>query len=474
MKRRESLMPPRRPANQRPGWLGIAIRSAISLILIGLSILVFVAVGSGRSPAKQESMAKAIPVVEVLAVQAHEGGIDFDVDGVVVPFREIEVPAEVAGKLAYKSENCQPGHVVEKGELLARIDKREYALDLRSLDEEVKQAEANLAEMDVDIEAKKRQIDLALEDLEIKQREVKRYRDIEDPRVYSKTELDSARLRELQARDALQTEKDQLALFKARRNRLLSAIELGKAQRDRATLNLERTDILAPISGVITREGPEQGGYLQRGGMVAVIQDMSLMEIQCSLPMSQMSWLWQVSSKEGETPGRLSGYDLPETPCTVEFTVATKRYRWQGSLDYFDSAQVDRQTRMVPCRVTVRSPEEFEVDGEEIEGASPAAVTLMVGMFVKVRVHAKPELELLRLSSIAVQPGNHVWIVRPDTGGTKNGGRLHTIEIQVAHAEGDTVLAYASASELQVGDLVVVSPLASPAENEPVEILESR
>ncbi len=383
-------------SSQRPrSWTGVVVHSFISVALITISVVIFFVVGRGRVPQQQGLATASAAVVEAIPIEDHTGGIDFDVDGVVIPFREIEIPAEVAGRIDWKSENCRVGHTVTGGELLVRIAREDYDLEVRQIQENVKQARANVHELDVEIITRQRQIELAQEDLSIKRREVDRYEKIDDPGVYSKSELDTARLKELQARDALQTEEDQLELSEARRTRLDAAIDLGLAQLEKAELELTRTDIHAPIDGVITREGPEQGGYVQRGGMVAVVQDSSSMEIRCSLPMHQMNWLWQSERGAGDLVPTNNAYELPETPATVEFDLGTARCKWQGSLAYFDGAQVDQQTRMVPCRVVVKNPREMTFEGEVTAAAKSAPITLMTGMFVKVRVHARPGVALL-------------------------------------------------------------------------------
>ncbi len=450
--------------------LSILIQAAISLLILGAAVAIFILIGPLKPPPSKPDQ-KADPLVQVQPVEHYSGGIDFVVDGVVIPFREIEVPTEVAGRVQWKSDNCRVGHTVREGEPLVRIDTQEYELELRQIAENVKQARANLQELEVQIAARKRQIDLAEEDLDLKRREVQRYASIDDPGVYSKSELDAARLKELQARDALQTERDQLELLEASRNRLEAAIDLGLAQQERANLDLSRTQIVAPIDGIVTQEGPEQGGFLQRGGTVVVVQDTSRMEIRCSLPMRQMSWLWQAPRSTAEQAASRNAYQLPENPATVRFDTGAAICRWEGKLAYFDGGRVDQQTRMVPCRVVVRKPKEVEFEGSVSAATQAAPITLLAGMFVSTTIHANPGMQLLRMPKAAVQPGNHVWLVRP--GDQPGQGRLHQVRVNVAHMTDEYVLAYQHGSDLKANDLVVVSPLASPTEDATVEVAES-
>jgi multidrug efflux pump subunit AcrA (membrane-fusion protein) len=453
----------------------VVFRSLVSVLLIAGSLAIFGMLGRGSPPPTRATTAAAKPMVEVLPVERHVGGIDFDVDGVVIPFQQVDVPAEVAGRIASRSDNCRIGRTVKRDELLLTIDPQDYELEVRRLQEQLKQAQAQLHELTVETAARQRQIELAREDLAIKQREVQRYENINDPGVYTKSELDSVRLKELQARDSVQTELDQLELLQSRHERLNSACDFVLAQLEKARLDLSRSKVRSPIAGVITREPLERGVYVQRGGTVAVVQNTSCMEIRCSLHMRQMQWLWQSAPRQQSAAASNDAYHLPETPVTVFFEVGATRYAWKGSLAYFDGAQVDQKTRMVPCRVYVRDPGNVLIEAEtDAAGLESTPIALMAGMFVTVRVHARPALSLMRLPEIAVQPGNEVWTVRPNSASGARSGRLHKTAIRVAHASRDVVLAYAHGSDLSPGDLLVVSPLASPVENASVEIREPR
>ena len=453
----------KKPQGRLRSWLWGSLRWAFSIALIAGAGAVFLVLGSGRPPSVKASTAPAKPAVEVVPVANHTAGIDFEVNGVVVPFQEIQVPAEVAGPVSFRSDNCRIGHTVKQGETLLVIDPQDYDLEVRRLEEQLKQAQANLHESEVEIAACKRQIELAKEDLAIKQREVQRYEQIDDPGVYSKSELDTVRLKELQSRDALQTEIDQLETLGAHQASLASACDLVSRQLDKAKLDVARTQIVAPIEGVITQEPVERGNYVQRGGVVAVIQDTSCMEVRCSLQMKEMHWLWQAPAGSAAEAGTEHAYRFPKTPVTVVYSMEAAKCKWQGELQYYDGGKIDEQTRMVPCRVRVCQPDRVAVETKSTSRFAPP--TLMTGMFVTVAVHAKPDIPLLRIPESAVQPGGTVWTVAEE--------RLHELPARVAHATAEEVIVYDDGSGLKPGDLVVVSPLAAPNENAPVAIREA-
>lgn len=455
--------------------LPIVARSAISIFIIVIGVAIFLGMSHGRSPRKKKPRPAPRAVVEAVPLELHDGGIDFDVDGVVIAYRALDVPAEVAGRVVFRSDNCRIGRTVEQDELLLRIDRQDYDLEVARLEEQLKQAEASIHELEVDIRARERQIKLAEEDLAIKKREVERFERIDDPGVYSKSELDAARLKELQARDAVQTENDQRELLEAQRDRLASASRLVARQLEKARLDVARSEIRAPSRGVIANEPTEEGCFVQRGGVVAVIQDTSCMEIKCSLQMRQMHWLWQARGQQTAKRETSPTYDFPKTQVSVIYHVDDVQYRWNGELGDYAGAQVDQQTRLVPCRVYVRNPNEVQVVRSRPHGPSTASPPgLMAGMFVTVRVHAQPDICLFRLPETAIQPGNRVWVVRDVTEGTPASGKLHEVGVRVAHSRGDWVVAYGTTDSLRAGDLIASSPVACPSEAADVDVLVQR
>ncbi|PHQ32237.1 efflux RND transporter periplasmic adaptor subunit [Rhodopirellula bahusiensis] len=476
----------------------VVVNSFVSIAILGGSIALFVYMNATRAVPVPQVRKAVIPVVETAIVKPSDDGIDFAVDGVVIPFKRLEVPVEVSGRVESRSENCRIGRYVAKGEMLVQIDAKEYDLEVRRIREQLKQAEASLVELDLDIASRERQIEMAKQTLQIRRRETDRMRQLSERNAASTSEVDATRLLELQADNSLETETDNLKVARATRTRLQSARDLSQVQLERAIVDQERCTVRAPIAGIITQEPAEEGVYLQQGATVATVQDVSTMEIRCSLNMRQMNWLWgsnpnQTADSSTADPSEVKSqsdadiYRIPETPVTVKFDVDGSEYSWKGSLRYFDGAEVDRLTRMVACRVYVHDP---EGQSQTITGARhDSRISLMTGMFVELEIHAKPQNKLLELPETALYPGSQVWKVAPaevssadtqvkptsfseqttestddtEKQGIQQQGTLKRVNVRVAQSKDDQVIVYESES-LRAGDRVVVSPLASPVE----------
>lgn len=448
--------------------ISAVVRSVVSITILSAGVGGFLWMGTPEVPT-QDPRPEPPPLVETQAAIKHTEGISFDVDGVVVPFREIAVAAQVAGKVEFKADACRSGRTVTKGELLLRIEDDDYQLEVRRLKEELAQADAMILELDAELTSSANQIASFEEQLVIDARQLKRSQELMSRSAASDTEVDAARKSELTTRNSLQSLVDQKNLLTQRRIRMESAKALVQANLEKAELDLKRTEVFSPIDGVVVSENVEQDGYIQPGGTMVVLQDTAQLDVTCKLYMRQMHWLWQGVAPDASAEDFKGGYDFPATPATVIYALGDEQYSWDAVVDRYDGAGLDSQTRMVPCRVHVENPTAVKKldPGEAADANSQAAEivaakrtnqppTLMTGMFVKVRIHASPPIPLVRLPQAAIQPGNTVWTVED--------GKLQRKSIAIANSMPQEVVAYQRSGGLQAGDLVVTSPLATPVE----------
>ncbi|MDA7492964.1 hypothetical protein N8510_02595, partial [bacterium] len=93
--------------------------------------------------------------------------------------------------------------------------------------------------------------------------------------------------------------------------------------------------------------------------------------------------------------------------------------------------------------------------GDFSPGTRLGMPTLMTGMFVKVHIHTDPRIELLRIPQEAVQPEEKVWIVDSNV--------LVQKPVTVAYSRDDYAVVLKEAGGVNVGDSIIVSPIAQPS-----------
>ncbi|NLE38480.1 MAG: hypothetical protein GX621_10695 [Pirellulaceae bacterium] len=468
---------------QESSTLANIARGLVALLILacGVAGMAAMVVYGTKEPPLVEPEPLRPPLVEVALVEPQEERLDIEVDGVVVPRREITVAAEVGGRVIGKSDVCRAGKFVRQGTLLIEIDPRDYDIEKRRLEEELKQAEATLEELHVEETNTQELVKLAEDALVLKRREIARLEKIaEQGKDYvTESQLDAERSNELVARNALVTLQNQLRSIQSRRGRLNAARDLVRANLEKAALSLERTRITAPIDGMIVRDFVEVDGYVAPGTMLAIIEDVSKSEVRCNLRMDQLYWIWN-QGRNNETAPSVSGtgqdYLLPPTESTIVYKLGEQEYLWSGTLARYDGIGLDETTRTVPCIVVVDKPNEVRQQGESSASPARGPRALVRGMYVKVVAHAQLDTRLLRVPERAVQPGergNRVWAVRPDTSGSAspNEGLLDEIAVKVISVTDEDALVRVIEGNLAPGDHVVVSPMVSADEGMRVRVV---
>jgi len=430
-------------------------------VLIGGAVG-FVVLANSKEMPQPRDVEVAAPLVETAAVTEAKGGLDLAADGLVVPFRSVNLSAEVDGRVVEKSDNCRAGRTVRAGDLLLKIDPTSYELQIARLQRERDQAQASLDELAVQIANADASIALAKEDVALRQADYKRVAGLERQGVSTQQAIDAARREELASRTALVTIENERRLLVAQQGRLEQAVKLTDVQIREAERDLAHTTILAPYDGVIVSVNVEKDSYCKKGDPLAELEDTSAVEVRTHLEMRAIAWLRANRPVGVENP--LGAYDVPQVPVTVVYDVLGNSYAWRGVLSRIDGVGLDDRTRTVPCRVLVTDPQAVSLKegSPELPVAAPPA--LMRGMYVKVQLHTTPSEPLLSVPEIAVRPGNAVWAVRD--------GKLSHFTLPAARVTQGSVLVAPQVTELRAGDKVVVSPLPAAKEGMTVRVHE--
>lgn len=452
-------------------YLDDLLRIAMSLLVVAAGFAVYFVLMTWRSsPEKTEVVAKAI-LVETTPVGAHGSGLVIPVDGVVVPYREIQVAAEVGGVIDTKSPNCRAGKFVQQGELLFQIEKDYYQKELEILQKELEQAGRTIAELDIEKANLTKLISIAEEQEKIEQDQEQRYRGIREnnARLLTEREYDEQRLALLSVQNQLITLRNQETLLETRRLRFERAKEQTQLQIDRAMLDLERTEITAPIAGVVVKDFVEEDSYVAKGTVVAALEDISKVEVRCNLRMDEMYWVWRQPTETTGADDSSEYYRIPRTPVKVIYDLAGRKLVWEGALTRYDGIGVDEATRTVPCRVVIEEPrsEVSGAGGDSRNWSGPPA--LVRGMYVTVEVETRPADTLLEIPELALKPNETVWVVRD--------GKLLIRKIDVVEVHAGKVIftenGTGESERIRPRDRVVVTPLPGAYDGMPVRETEA-
>ena len=404
----------------------------------------------------------SIPV-EVVKAKQHTGTLDVRTTGVAVPFREIELSAEVAGRVVHKSDSLRPGRFVKQGEELLRIDATDYNLEIARLNSELAKVDADLSRNEIDRENTRRLIDVAAKSVRLREREVARLEKLRRSNAASLTAIDAAGKVLLDAQQTLVTQQNLLRQLEATNKSLGLTKKLASIKLQTSQLDLKRTVIKSPVSGVVVKTMVETNTFLQPGKLIAMIDDTSRVEVRCSLMAEDLDYVSNVTdrtSQQGLLPtstntGRSEGqpYELPAIPATITYRRGTKTYQWRGRLSRQDGLGFDERTRTLPVRIEVSEP----ISGSEsLDRNAGQPMALVRGMFVDVALHCESQSLLAKIPETALRPGKNVWVMR--------GKELQFEAIRLVRLEGGQALIDLSGSGLSMDDQIIRSPVPNAKE----------
>jgi membrane fusion protein (multidrug efflux system) len=248
-------------------------------------ILVLLGAGCGRAgnPGAARTPSPAAVVVET--AERREVPILVELVARTEAAATVEIRANVEGRLMEAS--FQEGRMVEKGQVLLRIDPRRYEAAVQSAGAAVQKAEA-------DLEMAREQQHLANAQSALRQAEANLLRSDQDAermkplaarRAVPERDLDAAIAAQSSARAAVEdaratvrttTVGDRTGLRQAQ-----ASLTTARAALDTAQLDLGETTIRAPIGGLIGRLEVSVGSYVGRGesNLLAVISQLDPIKV---------------------------------------------------------------------------------------------------------------------------------------------------------------------------------------------------
>lgn len=228
----------------------ILVGLVIAILGLGMAVLIiFVKPKAERSDPKPN-----VELVTVENAKMVDRQIVVEGQGTVIPAKTLALHSEVSGKIVYKNPNLVPGGHLHKGDLVARVDQRDYKLL-------VAQRKADVAGAKLDFQLEKAKQMLAKRDFE---------------------RLDQSRLADENARA--------LALRKPYIERSRAAFLAAESSLKMALLQLERTEIRAPFNAMVKTESVSLGTLVGPQMPLASLVGIDVLWVKISLPVERLKY----------------------------------------------------------------------------------------------------------------------------------------------------------------------------------------
>lgn len=258
-----------KPSRWRALWL-------LPPIIIGMGVLMWAK--SGKLPPVKVERGEPTRVVRV--VQAPQVNLVPSAEGygAVRPAQVWRAVAQVEGRVVEMHPKLRDGEILPIGTLLFRIDPVDYELKLA-------QAQAELAELEVQSTNARSSLDIERRNLSLAEREVERYKRLTNQGTASQSQADSAERTRLNTRAAVQNLQNTLALIPTQR-RLLEA-KVTQAERD-----LQNTSVKAPFNLRVSGLAMEAEQYVTKGQKLFEGDAVDRVEIIARVAMSTLRRLF--------------------------------------------------------------------------------------------------------------------------------------------------------------------------------------
>jgi membrane fusion protein (multidrug efflux system) len=211
------------------------------------------------------------------------------------------VAPRVSGQIA--DVLVDDNQVVKAGQLLARIDDRDYRAALASAEGDVKVAKAAVDDFDAQIARHPALVAQAQATLRSDQAAIAfaranatRYRDLSaggagtmEEQQHATTTLDEQQAGQDRDRAALVATQQQLEILQAGRDRAIGALARAQAALDQAKLNLSYTEIRAPIDGMVGERSERVGAFVSAGTPLLAVVPLSQAYVVANFQENQLA-----------------------------------------------------------------------------------------------------------------------------------------------------------------------------------------
>ena len=218
----------------------------------------------------------SVPLLLAIAAVAYYIANDHHVstDNAYVQQDKVSISAEVGGRIVEVA--VAENQTVNAGDLLFRIDPQPYRIAIEQADASIAAAQVRVTTLEADYRTTGVDIDSAREDVAFYEQEYKRQSALMQDGFTTRARLQAAEHALSDARSRVSTAQADAAKARAALATgsaapgVNPAVKAGQAQRDSALLNLSRTEVRAPVAGVVSQADRLQVGQMMVQGLPGV------------------------------------------------------------------------------------------------------------------------------------------------------------------------------------------------------------
>jgi RND family efflux transporter MFP subunit len=334
------------------------LKVVLPIIILVVGVILTIVMVKSRGPVETRPAQNYAPLVRVVTAEPTTHQFKVKTNGTVKPRTETALVPEVPGRVVWVASSFADGGFFEKGDVLVKLDSRDFELAMVT-------ARGTVAQAKVRAELEEAQAEVAREEWK---------------------KLGGGKESPLATRE-LQVQEARAALAAAEAT-------LEKAERD-----FNRTRIRAPFAGRVRQKMVDVGQYVSPGVAIAHIFAVDYVEVRLPIPDSELAFLDLPINYRGEQDHHRG----PEVVLSADF--AGKRRRWTGRIVRVEG-EIDPVSRMVHAVAQIDNPY-GRSEGSE-------SMPLAVGLFVDAEILGETVEGAFVIPRSALRGENKVIIVDKD------------------------------------------------------------
>ena len=210
--------------------------------------------------------------------------------GAVNPVTQVSVGTQVSGQIKdlYVDFNSE----VKAGQLIARLDPETFEYRVQSAQADLDAARASVLTAQANAMAMQAAISRARVDLAEAERDQARKQDLAAQNFIAQSEADKARALANSSRESLKVAEAQASVAAAQVQTAQASVAQRAAVLGQARIDLARTRITSPVSGIVIKRTIERGqtvaASLQAPELFVIAQNLSDMQVEASIDESDV------------------------------------------------------------------------------------------------------------------------------------------------------------------------------------------
>ena len=427
----------------------VVIRLVICTLVLGAGVAGMAALTARKKPpAEVDTHEQPLPVEAVLAVPG-EVPVVITGYGTVDVLNTVPISPEVSGRIVAVHPRLEAGEVIDKGELLFRVDDSDYRASLLEAAASVEQIENSILRLEKQYALDRERLKTLERNRDLSRAEYDRVLKLHGAdKAMSRSSLDTAEQQYNNRSDLADQMSLTVVLYPIRIQETQSSLAAARARLAMAETRLSRCEVPAPFRGRVKSVSLEKGQYVLPGQTAVTLADDAELEIRVPLD-SRDARNWLVFSRDPGGADDAWFDDLAPASCRIRWTEDMNGHYWTGRLDRVVAFNRENRTVTVAVRL----------DARQARSPGPDALPLVEGMFCSVEIPGPVLRGVYVLPRWAVGFDNTVHVARDN--------RLHTVRVQVARIQGEQAIV---SEGLRPGDPVIVTRLIDPLENALLEV----